>query len=228
MDQNNPNIKQIMEQLKKVRSIAKRNVTRKANKVNEILTSCHNAESVKEIAAELDEVLKQFIDAHEAYHSLLKDEHDINESILYFKSVSELVSERQSKIKSWLEQPASQNLQETPNQIQPEDSMSVAGSYKSSCSESRSTATTVRSSASEKARAAVKQAALEAKANAMQKLHELQLEELRIKQKQSEVELQAEIAAAEAEKQIYEQTEAGVNHFNHSNQSIHSWNAQVK
>jgi uncharacterized protein YyaL (SSP411 family) len=64
MDQNKPNIEQITEQLEKVWSIAKGNVTRKANKVNEILTSCDNAESVKEIAAELDGVLKQFINVH--------------------------------------------------------------------------------------------------------------------------------------------------------------------
>ncbi len=54
-----------MEQLKKVRSIAKGNVTRKANKVNEILASCDNADSVQESAKELDEVLKQFEAAHD-------------------------------------------------------------------------------------------------------------------------------------------------------------------
>ena len=188
-----------MEQLKKVRSIAKGNVTRKANKVNEILASCDNADSVQESAKELDEVLKQFEAAHEAYHSLLKEEHDVKESNLYFDSVSELVSEHQLKIKSWLEQPASQNGQERQNQIQPEDSISTAGSHKSSRFRTKSIATSVRSSSSEKAKAAAKQAALEAKANALHKLHELQLEELKIKQKQSEVELQGEIAAAEAE-----------------------------
>ncbi len=74
----------------------------------------------------------------------------------------------------------------------------------------KSIATSVQSSSSEKARAAAKQAALEAKANTLHKLHELQLEELKIKQKHSEVKLQAEIAAAEAEKQVYEQSEASV------------------
>ena len=210
-----------MEQLKKVRSIAKGNVTRKANKVNEILASCDNADSVQESAKELDEVLKQFEAAHEAYHSLLKEEHDVKESNLYFDSVSELVSEHQLKIKSWLEQPASQNGQERQNQIQPEDSISTAGSHKSSRFRTKSIATSVRSSSSEKAKAAAKQAALEAKANALHKLHELQLEELKIKQKQSEVELQGEIAAAEAEKQVYEQSEASVIR---SNRSVRSRN----
>ncbi len=203
-----------MEQLKKVRSIAKGNVTRKANKVNEILASCDNADSVQESAKELDEVLKQFEAAHEAYHSLLKEEHDVKESNLYFDSVSELVSEHQLKIKSWLEH--AQNGQERQNQIQPEDSISTAGSHKSSRFRTKSIATSVWSSSSEKAKAAAKQAALEAKANALHKLHELQLEELKIKQKQSEVELQGEIAAAEAEKQVYEQSEASVIRSNRS------------
>ena len=127
-----PNIEQTMEQLKKVRSIAKGIVTRKANKVNEILASCDKADSVQEITKELDEVIEQFEATHEAYHSLFKEEHDVKESNLYFDSVSELVSEHQLKIKSCLEQPASQNGQERQNQIQPEDSLSTAVPVKSS------------------------------------------------------------------------------------------------
>ena len=82
-----------MNQLRKARSIAKGNVTRKANKVNELLTACDNAESVTKIANELDDVLKQFQNTHEAYHSVLTEEKDINDSNLYFDSVNELVSE---------------------------------------------------------------------------------------------------------------------------------------
>ncbi|XP_028407167.1 uncharacterized protein LOC114529553 [Dendronephthya gigantea] len=214
-------IEHIMDQLKKARSIAKGNVTRKANKVNEILTSCDNVDSVKEIAKELDEVLKHFEVAHEAYHNLLKEEHEVEESKLYFNSVNELVSEHRTKIQSWLEQPAIQLGQESQNQIQPEDSISTAGSHKSSRFQTRSIATSVRSSSSARARAAAKQAALEAKANALNKLHELQLEELKIKQKKSQVELQAEIAAVEAEKHVYEQSEASDVNSNRSARSRH-------
>ena len=65
----------------------------------------------------------------------------------------------------------------------------------------------MRSSSSAKARAAAKKAALEAKEHALQRLHELQIEELKIQQIKSQVELQAEIAAAKAEKKSYEQSE---------------------
>ena len=55
---------QIMEQLRKARGTAKANVMRKANKANELLTDCDNVESIKEIAKELDDVLKNFEYAH--------------------------------------------------------------------------------------------------------------------------------------------------------------------
>ena len=105
----------------------------------------------------------------------------------------------------WLEQPVTQ-FQE--NQIQPHDSVSTVGSHKSSRFSTRSKTSSIRSTSSAKAKAAAKQAALEAKANALQKLHELQFEELKIQQRKSQVELQVEIAAAEAQKIVFEQCEA--------------------
>ena len=200
---------QIMEQLRKALSTAKANVTKKANKVNELLTDCNNVESIKEIAKELDNVLQHFENAHIDYHNLLKDEQDIKDSTCYFNSVNELVSEIKSKILSRLDEPvASQSeTQENQNEIRPEDSVSSAGSQKSKRSSRQSGTSSIKSSSSAKTRAAAKQAALEAKANGLQKLHELQWEELKIKQKKSQVELQAEIAAAEAEKIVYEQSE---------------------
>ena len=208
---------QIMEQLRKARSTAKANVTKKANKVNELLTDCNNVESIKEIAKELDNVLQHFENAHIDYHNLLKDEQDIKDSTCYFNSVNELVSEIKSKILSRLDEPvASQTeTQENQNEIRPEDSVSSAGSQKSKRSSRQSGISSIKSSSSAKTRAAARQAALEAKANALHKLHELQLEELKIQQKKSQVELQAEIAAAEAEKIVYEQSEEEL----HSNPS---------
>ena len=97
-----------MYQLREARSIAKGNVTKKANKINELLTACDNTESVTKIANELDDVLKQFQDTHKAYHNMLKEEQEINESTLYFDSVNKLVMEHKAKINSWLQQPPSQ------------------------------------------------------------------------------------------------------------------------
>ena len=53
-----------------------------------------------------------------------------------------------------------------------------------------------------------KKAALEAKAATLQKLHDLEIEELRIKQRKAELQLQADIAEAEAERRVFEEAEA--------------------
>ena len=120
---------------------------------------------------------------------MLKEEQEINESTLYFDSVNELVTEHKAKINSWLQQPPSQLGQESLSQVLPEDSVSTAESGKTSSSRVRSTTSSMRSSSSAKARAAAKKAALEAKAHALQRLHELQIEELKIQQMKSQVEL---------------------------------------
>ena len=148
-------ISQIMEQLRKARSTAKGNVT----KLNELLTACDNVDAIKEIANYLDEVSIQFQSAHEAYHSLLKEEQGLTYSTVYFNSVDELVSELKTKTKLWLKQPATQ-FQE--NQIQPHDSVSTVVSHISSHFTTRSKTSSIRSKSCAKAKAAAKQAALEA------------------------------------------------------------------
>ena len=129
---------------------------------------------------------------------MLKDEQALTESTVYSNTVNELVSELKVKTEAWLQQPAPP-LQDDQNEVQPHDSASTVGSRRSS---------SIRSSSSARAKAAAKQAALEAKANALKKMHELQMEELKIQQMKSQVELQGEIAAAEAEKIVFEQCEA--------------------
>ena len=191
-------ISQLMDQLRKARSVAKGIVTRKANKLNELLTASENTNAIKEIANDLDGVSKQFQNAHEAYHNLLKDEQALTESTVYSSTVNELVSELRVKTEAWLQQPGPP-LQEDENEVQPHNSASTVGSRRSS---------SIRSSSSARAKAAAKQAALEAKANALKKMHELQMEELKIQQMKSQVELQGKIAAAEAEKIVFEQCEA--------------------
>ena len=71
-------ISQLMDQLRKARSVAKGIVTRKANKLNELLTAGENTNAIKEIANDLDAVSKQFQNAHEAYHNLLKKRASFN------------------------------------------------------------------------------------------------------------------------------------------------------
>ena len=67
------------------------------------------------------------------------------------------------------------------------------------------------------AKAAAKKAALEAKAATLKGLHNLQIEELKLQHKKTELQLRAEIAQAEAERQAYEEacaSETGESYVN--------------
>ena len=121
-----------MDQLRKARSVAKGIVTIRANKLNELLTAGENTNAIKEIANDLDGVSKQFQNAHEAYHNLLKDEQALTESTVYSNTVNELVSELRVKTEAWLQQPAPPPHQEDHNEVQPHDSASTVGSRRSS------------------------------------------------------------------------------------------------
>ena len=67
------------------------------------------------------------------------------------------------------------------------------------------------STASARVRSAAKKAAFEATAATLQKLHDLEIEESRIKQRKAEVQLQAIIAEAEAERRVFKEAEAEEN-----------------
>ena len=99
----------------------------------------------------------------------------------------------------------SQHVSESQIGIQPEDSISNVGSRISS--RSNSICGSTRSTSSAKARAAAKKAALEAQAETLRRLHQLEIEELALQQRKQELQLSGEIAAAEAEQSVYEQAE---------------------
>ena len=90
--------------------------------------------------------------------------------------------------------------------VRPEDSISIADSRASSTSSRRSRTSSLsstRSSASAKARAAARKATLEAEAAALERLYAIQEEELRLRQRKKQLELQTSIAKAAAEERAY-------------------------
>ena len=192
----------LIDQLKLVRSSAEAHVSQKVNKLNELMAECENIEALNEVREELQQVLQEFQVAHEAYHGLIKTESEQEESSRYYNSVLEIVSELEQEITSWLNKPALQTSV-TPINVRPRDSVSTVGSRVSF--HTRSVAS---SSASSKVKAAARKAALEARAAALQNLHELQIEEMRLQQRKAQIELEAEIAEAEAERKAYEENEA--------------------
>ncbi len=99
-----------------------------------------------------------------------------------------------------------QHVSETQIHVQPEDSISNVGSRASFRSNSRCSST--RSTSSAKAKATAKKAALETRAETLHRLHQLEIEELVLQQRKQELQLNGEIAAADAEQSVYEQAKA--------------------
>lgn len=195
-------IEQSLEQLKAARSSAKSDVTGKVNKLNELMAARESADAVQRVQFELEEVLRDFQTAHEAYHSQIKNEKEREESSRYYNSLLELASELEREITSWLTEPnARRLLTDTSARILPGDSASNAG-FRDTFYTRSGLSSSVRSSASAKARSAAKKAALEAKAATLQRLHELQIEELHLQQRKAQVEIEGEIAEAEAERRL--------------------------
>ena len=126
------------------------------------------------------------------------------ESSQYYNSVLEIVSQLEQEITPMLNKlkPALQTSV-TPINVWLHDPVSTVGSRVSF--HTRSFAS---SSASAKVKAAAKKAALEARAAALKNLHELQIEEMRLQQRKAQMELDAEIAEAEAERKAYQENEA--------------------
>ncbi len=99
-------------------------------------------------------------------------------------------------------------------EIRPEDSISNVDSREGSINSRRSrtsSRSSVRSSASAKARATARKAILEAEAAALERLYVIQEEELRLQQRKKHLELQTNIAKAEAEERAYAIAEAEEN-----------------
>ena len=182
-----------IDYLKRARSIAKGSVTRKANKLTELIEAEGNPTLVKVISNELRHSFKEFQTAHEAYDGKLEAQVEKEESARYHNAVLDLVSNLETKTKKMLEPRID---------VRPEDSISNI-----SVSTRSSKARSDRSTASDKARATAKKAALEAKAESLKRLHELQIQELKVQQQRIELELHSDIAAAEAERNVYEQAE---------------------
>ncbi|CAB3997294.1 PREDICTED: uncharacterized protein LOC107342904, partial [Paramuricea clavata] len=203
-----------LQQLKRARGLARAHVTKKINRIRGLMNNPDNLSTIKDLLNELPNVLYEFQRAHNAYHSQICDENELHGSEQYGKAVELSVKELEHEIDSLVKQVQlniersfkGQHVSETQIRIQPEDSISNVSSRVSSRSNSMCSST--RSTSSAKAKAAAKKAALEAQAETLRRLHQLEIEELVLKQRKQELQLSGEIAAAGAEQSVYEQVEA--------------------
>ena len=183
-----------VQRLKKARSSSKSKLTRKMNIIKGLMSNPENLTAVKDLLDEVQDAVKDFQNAHDAYHMELKSVGEEQESIEYRTSVERAIKEFEHEIDSWLRQ-ISINIETSSARqptnidvsIQPEDSISNSGSEasyhtRSSCN------SYARSTISESAKATAKRAALEAEAETLKRLQELEIEELLLQQRKKELE----------------------------------------
>ena len=201
--------------LKASRSAAKGVVTRRQNEAREIMSDFGDVKDLELKRAELDEAIKNFDTAHQAYHGQLEDRTEIDDSQEYYDATLLLANDTRRIIDDWIQvgfkQPPGANSE--PN-LQPEDSVSNSnvGSRTVSKSKTRSKACSrsSRSSSVSGARvaAAAKRASLAAEASMLREQQALQQEELRLQQRKQQLVLETEIVKLKAEECVLAEAEA--------------------
>ena len=194
---------------KKARSSAKSFVTKKIKEISGLMTDESNADEVLKKSAELEQAFKKFQETHEAFRRQLEDPDPISESGNYYQSVLNKVEQLQENVHIWLAGVEASRLLRSC-ETTPEDSISnaslrtVTSRSSHSSHSSRSSRTSHNSSASARARAAAKRAILKAEVATLKRLHEIEEEEMKLRQRKTQLKLETEMAKAEIEELVYE------------------------
>ena len=214
-----------LRKLKQARGCKKSIVTRCQEEISQLMTDASNASKVKDKLEELHKAFEEFTRAHVTYHDRLEDLYDIEESDEYFKSVEQSQGRLAGEISRWIfssngtdsNNRLEGNARDGIDDIAPSDSISNVGSRadskhsrtsrRSRSSSVRSKESTTSSVLSARAKAAAKRAMLEAEATKFEDWQALKKEELALQLKRKALELQTEIAKAQAEELAYAQVE---------------------
>ena len=215
--------------LKRSRSGSKAVVTRRQRELLELTKNSGNVDQVRAKFLELELAMRNFNEAHkypaelinfneahDKYHAELIDESAIRDSIEYFESMKRVGTSVFKSFDAWL-QSAEFKLQgelDLAISLHPEDSISIIGSINSKSAASSRRHKSVKSSASSslswssttscaRLRASAKKAALSVEASALRTQQDIQLQELLLKQKKENFELETELAKAKTEEKVY-------------------------
>eukprot|EP00794_Sanderia_malayensis_P021083 gene21083-23139_t len=188
--------------LKQNRSIAKRNLTRKRNEIENIFDKFENSNEITEKISELKFALERLKNAHAHYHKTISEAEteEIQESFDYFNfeeiKVKNLISALLQRQNLLSKEKVDEGLIPAED---PSDSISNA--------ETRTSIATCSSISSARARASARKAKFQAEANALQRLQILQQEELKLQQKKEQLKLETELAKAQAEERALAEAE---------------------
>lgn len=224
-----------LQQLKTKRSTLKGTITRIMNQID-LLIKKDSMDGVSEVSSkynQLQTTVNAFKDVHFKYHSTLKDECDVDESLEYYTSVEMKVSNCLAKVSEWIERQKSiveasiaEQISILSDEINPEDSASNVSSHKSKSPKSsktsqKSTSTTKSSSASIRLQVSAKRAALEAESTTLLRRQSLEMKEclldsefqrqqldqekarLSLQQEKERLALETELYKIHAEEKVY-------------------------
>ena len=219
-------------QLRKSRSAAKANITKKIKEVTECFSNCENVADVRLKAQEFHDTANNFRDAHNTYHASLDDEFEIQDSQEYFECETQRIVNFQRTLDEWFAKAEDKHRRKVESEVDPRDSVSNAGSRsrarsKKSLRSGSRVSETGSSAFSPRTAAAAKRASLAAEAASLRKKQTLQEEELQLKheglkyqqhqeaaelhlqQRKQQLQLETEIAKTEAEEEVYALAELG-------------------
>ena len=214
--------------LRRSRRAAKGNVTRKITEITLCMSQSPLMEELLSKAQEFDKTIEAFKTAHANYHSMLSDEDEIQDSQDYYESECARIANFQESLHQFITKASAENYE---SEVRPQDSISNVGSRThtrsrvSRASSRKSGGGSLAHVHGPRLAAAAKRAALQADAATLHKQQAIQQEELRLRQevikqqqlqeeaklrldqRKRQLDLEREIARAQAEEQTYANAE---------------------
>ena len=185
------------------RGAAKGMITKKIKEIEELIFNNEERKVIEENCSDLEKLLATFLRVHEEYLDLLEEEEDKEEANMYMNAVKENTNEFISKktllenVKSTSNEPTRIPIFKTyEEEINPDDSISQISSRQSH--------------RSERAKAALKRHELKVKLETLKQQQLLEAEELKIRQKKEQLDLQANFEIAQAHEEIFSNASGSV------------------
>jgi len=203
-----------LRKLKRARGNKKGLITKAQDEIRDLMTDLSNTSLIKDRLLLLNTLFEDFAAAHATYHNCLEDECDIDESNEYYNAVEQTKVQFVADVARWIlsQKPPAQDFPrenlEIPDDVTPVDSISNVGSRAGSRLSRRSKGSIASSVSSARAKAAAKRAALEAEAANLENFQAIEKEELCLQQRRQALQLNTDIAKAQAEELAYTQAEA--------------------
>ena len=111
--------------LRRSRRVAKGNVTKKITEITLFMSQSPLVEELLSKAQEFNKTMEAFKTTHAHYHSMLRDEDEIQDSQDYYKSECARIANFQETLNQFITRASAENYE---SEVRPEDSISNVGS----------------------------------------------------------------------------------------------------